>query len=44
MRITQDLRDLAREQAGDVEAGLAAKAREFRERGGEIYLRDPTPA
>jgi len=37
MRITQDLRDLAREQAA-IEEGLAGKAQEFRDRGGEIYL------
>jgi phosphomethylpyrimidine synthase len=37
MRITQDLRDLAREQAA-IDEGLAGKAREFRERGGELYL------
>ena len=37
MRITQDLRELALEQAA-VEEGLAGKAREFRARGGEIYL------
>ena len=37
MRITQDLRDLARQQA-DVDTGLAEKAKEFREAGGEIYL------
>jgi phosphomethylpyrimidine synthase len=37
MRITQDLRDLAREQAA-IEEGLAGKAQEFRARGGEIYL------
>jgi phosphomethylpyrimidine synthase len=37
MRITQDLRELAREQAA-VEEGLAGKAKEFRALGGEIYL------
>jgi phosphomethylpyrimidine synthase len=37
MRITQDLRELAREQAA-VEEGLADKAKEFRALGGEIYL------
>jgi phosphomethylpyrimidine synthase len=36
MRITQDLRDLARAEA--IDEGLAGKAREFRERGGELYL------
>jgi hypothetical protein len=30
MRISQDIRDQA--------AGMAAKAEEFRERGGEIYV------
>ena len=34
MRISQDLRDAARE------AGMADKAREFRAAGGEIYVRD----
>ena len=43
MKITQDVRDYAREQgvADDAEAlakGMADKAREFRERGGEVYL------
>jgi phosphomethylpyrimidine synthase len=36
MRITQDLRDLARQ-----EAGMAEKAEEFRSRGGEIYVGVP---
>jgi phosphomethylpyrimidine synthase len=36
MRITQDLRDLARAEA--IDEGLAGKAREFRERGGQLYL------
>jgi phosphomethylpyrimidine synthase len=33
MRITQDLRELAR-----LDAGMADKAREFRTRGGEVYV------
>ncbi len=37
MRISQDLRDLARERAL-VEAGLAAKADEFRRGGSRLYL------
>ena len=36
MKLTQDLRQAAREQA---EAGMAEKAAEFRERGGELYVR-----
>ncbi|HEX5387834.1 MAG TPA: phosphomethylpyrimidine synthase ThiC [Gemmatimonadales bacterium] len=36
MRISQDLRDEARRQA---EQGMAEKAAEFRERGGEVYVR-----
>ena len=35
MRISQDIRDEARRQA---EAGMAEKAAEFREQGGEIYV------
>src|ERR687895_1972121 len=38
MRITQDIRDHAKKL--EMAAGLEAKAREFRERGGEIYLRE----
>jgi len=36
MRITQDLRDLAQQ-----EAGMADKAREFRARGGALYVGVP---
>jgi phosphomethylpyrimidine synthase len=35
MRITEEVRELAARQ--EVEAGLAAKAAEFREGGGRIY-------
>jgi phosphomethylpyrimidine synthase len=42
MKITQDIRDYAAERGLDsveaVEAGLAEKAEEFRERGSEIYI------
>jgi phosphomethylpyrimidine synthase len=36
MRITQDLRDLARQ-----EAGMADKSREFRSLGSELYVGVP---
>jgi phosphomethylpyrimidine synthase len=38
MRITQDVRDYAKQQK-EIEAGLRAKAEEFRETGGEIYVK-----
>ncbi len=42
MRITQDIRDYAAAQdvapAAAIEAGLQAKAKEFRDAGGEIYV------
>ncbi len=42
MRITQDIRDYAAKQGvtddDTIAAGMAAKAREFRERGAELYL------
>jgi hypothetical protein len=37
MRITQDVRDYA--AALEIEEGLKAKAAEFRESGGEIYVK-----
>ena len=41
MKITQDVRDYAREHGVGAEqaldAGMADKAREFREQGGEVY-------
>ena len=37
MKITQDVRDYAARL--EAEAGMAAKAREFREAGGEVYVR-----
>jgi phosphomethylpyrimidine synthase len=37
MRITQDVRDYAKQL--EIEAGLKAKAEEFRESGGEIYVK-----
>jgi phosphomethylpyrimidine synthase len=41
MKITQDVRDYAATQGVDeqaaLEAGMAEKAREFREQGAEIY-------
>jgi phosphomethylpyrimidine synthase len=36
MHITQEIRDYAERQ--EAEAGMAAKAEEFRERGSEIYV------
>lgn len=45
MQITQEIRDTFgsarapnRAEAADAEAGMAEKAAEFREKGGEIYL------
>jgi len=40
MKISQDIRDAARAQndRGEAEQGMADKAREFREKGGEVYL------
>jgi phosphomethylpyrimidine synthase len=38
MRITQDVRDYAKQQK-DIEAGLKAKAEEFVESGGELYVK-----
>ncbi len=44
MKITQDVRDYAKEHGiGEADAlagGMAEKAREFREQGGEVYRRD----
>jgi phosphomethylpyrimidine synthase len=41
MRITQDVRDYAKthgvDEAKALETGMAEKAREFREGGGEVY-------
>ena len=41
MRITQDVRDYAAKQK-EIEAGLKAKAEEFRESGGEVYVKSVT--
>jgi phosphomethylpyrimidine synthase len=38
MHLTEEVRALAARQEAERAEGLAAKAREFRERGGEIYL------
>ncbi|HEY7768118.1 phosphomethylpyrimidine synthase ThiC [Longimicrobium sp.] len=38
MKITQDVRDYAAKQK-EIEAGMAHKSAEFRERGAEVYLR-----
>jgi phosphomethylpyrimidine synthase len=46
MKITEEVRQMARDQAAqavDVEAGLAAKAAEFRERGQKIYAGGDDP-
>ena len=37
MKITRDVRDYAAKQK-EIEAGMADKSAEFRERGGEVYL------
>jgi phosphomethylpyrimidine synthase len=37
MKITQELRGLAKEQANTAEAGMAQKSAEFKQQGGEIY-------
>jgi phosphomethylpyrimidine synthase len=41
MKITQDVRDYAREhgvdETGALDQGMAEKAAEFREHGGEVY-------
>jgi phosphomethylpyrimidine synthase len=38
MKLTQDVRDMeASGELADIEAGMQAKAEEFRERGGELY-------
>jgi phosphomethylpyrimidine synthase len=41
MKLTQDVRDMA---AQERDAGLSDKAREFRERGGDIYVKDDAAA
>jgi phosphomethylpyrimidine synthase len=41
MKLTRDVREVARQR---IESGLAEKASEFRDRGGEIYIRDDTDA
>lgn len=45
MKITQDVREYAARQA-EIEAGMAEKSAEFRERGSEVYLPvgEATPA
>jgi phosphomethylpyrimidine synthase len=43
MKITQDVRDYAAAQAA-AEAGMQQKSAEFRERGGEVYLRTDADA
>ena len=37
MKLTQDVRDVAASQA-ETEAGMVAKAEEFRKLGGELYV------
>ncbi|MFQ5689115.1 MAG: phosphomethylpyrimidine synthase ThiC [Gemmatimonadota bacterium] len=48
MRITQEVRDFARQRSLSerqaVEVGLEEKAAEFRRAGGELYVRETTPA
>jgi phosphomethylpyrimidine synthase len=44
MKITEEVRELARQQAAeDIEAGLAAKAAEFREGGQRLYASGDDP-
>ena len=38
MKITQDVRDYAAQQA-EIERGMEEKSAEFRNKGGEIYLK-----
>lgn len=47
MRISQDVRDFARDHSevsteAEIQAGLEEKAREFKDKGGELYMRDNT--
>ena len=46
MRISQDVRDFARDQAmpteEEIQTGLEEKAKEFKEKGGELYVRENT--
>jgi hypothetical protein len=37
MRITEEVRELAKQQ--EIDAGLAAKAAEFKETGSELYVK-----
>jgi hypothetical protein len=37
MKITEEVRELAKQQ--EIETGLAAKAAEFKETGGELYVK-----
>ena len=41
MKITQDVREYAAKQ--EAERGMAEKSKEFREKGGEIYLEAHLP-
>ncbi len=38
MKLSQDVRDFAQSEAEAIEAGMQEKAKEFREKGGEVYL------
>jgi phosphomethylpyrimidine synthase len=44
MKLTQDVRDMALDAAPDVRAGMAEKAREFRNAGGELYVAADGPS
>ncbi len=39
MKLTQDVRDLDPDEAARIRAGLDAKAQEFRDHGGEVYVK-----
>jgi phosphomethylpyrimidine synthase len=41
MKLTRDVREVARER---IERGLAEKAGEFKDRGGELYVRSDSDA
>lgn len=40
MKLTQDVRNMSDEELAAIESGMQAKAEEFRDAGGEVYLSD----